>query len=73
MVFLFQMITMADFKEHWWLYLSMPIIASVIGYGTKIVAIKMMFEPLEFFWHQTISRLARHYSAQGSHHEYHCL
>lgn len=49
MVFLFQMITMADFKAHWWLYLSMPIIASVIGYGTKIVAIKMMFEPLEFF------------------------
>jgi uncharacterized membrane protein YheB (UPF0754 family) len=40
---------MADFKEHWWLYLSMPIIASIIGYGTKIVAIKMMFEPLEFF------------------------
>ncbi|HUM51267.1 MAG TPA: DUF445 family protein [Chitinophagales bacterium] len=49
MVFLFKMITLADFKEHWWLYLSMPIIASVIGYATKIVAIKMMFEPLEFF------------------------
>jgi len=49
MVLLFQMITMEDFKAHWWLYLSMPIIASIIGYGTKIVAIKMMFEPLEFF------------------------
>lgn len=49
MIFLFKMITMTDFKEHWWLYLSMPIIASIIGYGTKIVAIKMMFEPLEFF------------------------
>lgn len=43
------MITFADFKEHWWLYLSMPIIASIIGYATKIVAIKMMFEPIEFF------------------------
>jgi len=49
MVFLFKMITMADFEKHWWLYLSMPIIASIIGYGTKIVAIKMMFEPIEFF------------------------
>lgn len=46
---IFNVITAADFKEHWWLYLSMPIIASIIGYATKIVAIKMMFEPLEFF------------------------
>lgn len=49
MTLLFKMITMADFKEHWWLYLSMPIIAAIIGYATKIVAIKMMFEPIEFF------------------------
>jgi uncharacterized membrane protein YheB (UPF0754 family) len=48
MILLFKMITLADFKEHWWLYMSMPIIASIIGYATKIVAIKMMFEPLEF-------------------------
>ncbi|HMX61154.1 MAG TPA: hypothetical protein PKK18_12720 [Chitinophagales bacterium] len=39
----------SDFKAHWYIYLSMPIIAALIGYGTKIVAIKMMFEPLEFF------------------------
>jgi uncharacterized membrane protein YheB (UPF0754 family) len=37
-----------DFKQHWWLYVSMPIIASLIGYVTKIVAIRMMFNPLEF-------------------------
>ena len=49
MIFLFKMITMADFKEHWWLYLSMPLIAALIGYVTKIVAIEMMFKPLEFF------------------------
>ncbi|MEN9448502.1 MAG: hypothetical protein RJA25_1792 [Bacteroidota bacterium] len=39
----------ADFSAHWMLYLSMPIIAAVIGYITKIVAIEMMFKPLEFF------------------------
>jgi uncharacterized membrane protein YheB (UPF0754 family) len=37
-----------SFHEHWWLYLSMPFIAALIGYVTKIVAIKMMFYPLEF-------------------------
>jgi uncharacterized membrane protein YheB (UPF0754 family) len=38
----------ADFREYWWLYASMPIIAALIGYVTKIVAIRMMFHPLEF-------------------------
>jgi uncharacterized membrane protein YheB (UPF0754 family) len=37
-----------SFHEHWWLYLSMPFIAALIGYVTKIVAIKMMFYPIEF-------------------------
>ena len=37
-----------DFKAHWHVYLSMPIIAALIGYMTKIVAIEMMFNPLEF-------------------------
>ncbi|HNE49621.1 MAG TPA: DUF445 family protein [Chitinophagales bacterium] len=38
-----------DFKAHWILYLSMPIIAAIIGFVTKIVAIEMMFKPLKFF------------------------
>lgn len=38
-----------DFKAHWLLYLSMPLIAATIGYITKIAAIEMMFKPLEFF------------------------
>jgi len=38
----------ADVGRNWWLYLSMPIVAAVIGYVTKIVAIRMMFEPIEF-------------------------
>lgn len=37
-----------DLTENWYLYLSMPLIAALIGYGTKLVAIRMMFEPVEF-------------------------
>lgn len=58
-----------EFREHWLLYLSMPIIASVIGYVTKIVAIRMMFYPLDFVgispilgWQGIIPRRAVHMS-----------
>ena len=37
-----------DLADHWLTYLSMPILASVIGYFTKLVAIEMMFKPVEF-------------------------
>ncbi|MGH8529268.1 MAG: DUF445 domain-containing protein [Nevskiales bacterium] len=37
-----------DVQRNWMLYASMPFIAAAIGYVTKIVAIRMMFEPLEF-------------------------
>lgn len=37
-----------DFLAHWQVYLSMPVIAAVIGYLTKRAAIEMMFRPLEF-------------------------
>ncbi|NMO04055.1 DUF445 family protein [Gordonia sp. TBRC 11910] len=37
-----------DIEHHWWVYATMPIIAALIGYGTKIVAIKMMFRPQKF-------------------------
>lgn len=39
---------LADIQQNWIIYASMPVIASLIGYGTKIVAIHMMFEPIEF-------------------------
>lgn len=39
---------LADVGRNWYIYLSMPVIAAVIGYVTKIVAIEMMFTPLEF-------------------------
>lgn len=38
----------ADVQQHWFLYLSMPFVAALIGYVTKLVAIRMMFEPIEF-------------------------
>ena len=37
-----------DLADHWLTYLSMPILASVIGYFTKLVAIEMMFKPVDF-------------------------
>jgi uncharacterized membrane protein YheB (UPF0754 family) len=37
-----------DFVAHWQVYLSMPVIAAVIGYLTKRAAIEMMFRPLHF-------------------------
>jgi hypothetical protein len=39
---------LADLQANWILYLSMPFVAAAIGYGTKVVAIKMMFKPLKF-------------------------
>lgn len=39
---------LADIATNWYLYLSMPFVAAVIGYLTKIVAIHMMFQPIEF-------------------------
>jgi uncharacterized membrane protein YheB (UPF0754 family) len=39
---------LADLRAHWWVYVSMPIVAAIIGYVTKLVAIRMMFHPIEF-------------------------
>ncbi|MDF0532363.1 DUF445 family protein [Tsukamurella sp. 8F] len=37
-----------DLQTNWLVYLTMPIIAALVGYGTKLVAIKMMFRPQRF-------------------------
>ncbi len=37
-----------EFLDNLWLYLSMPIISGMVGYVTNVIAIKMMFQPLEF-------------------------
>ncbi|AFM11749.1 hypothetical protein [Turneriella parva] len=38
-----------DLRTHFWLYLSMPLVAALIGYATKLIAIRMMFQPIKFF------------------------
>jgi uncharacterized membrane protein YheB (UPF0754 family) len=37
-----------DLADHWVTYASMPVLAAVIGYVTKLVAIEMMFKPVDF-------------------------
>jgi uncharacterized membrane protein YheB (UPF0754 family) len=37
-----------DLAEHWYIIFSIPVVAAIIGYTTKVVAIRMMFLPLEF-------------------------
>jgi uncharacterized membrane protein YheB (UPF0754 family) len=39
---------LADVGQNWPFYLSMPVVAAIIGYLTKVVAIRMMFEPIDF-------------------------
>lgn len=38
----------ADFGAHWLIYLSMPLVAAFVGWSTKIVALEMIYRPLEF-------------------------
>ncbi len=37
----------SEFQSNLWLYLSMPITSAVVGYVTNVIALKMMFLPLE--------------------------
>lgn len=37
-----------DFGTNWLIYLSMPLIAAFVGWSTKIVALEMLYRPLEF-------------------------
>lgn len=36
------------FSYPWWVYLSIPLGAALVGWATKILALKMMFYPVEF-------------------------
>ncbi|MGF6885391.1 uncharacterized membrane protein YheB (UPF0754 family) [Nocardia sp. GAS34] len=38
----------ADFLQHWMLYCSIPVVAALIGWTTKLVAVEMLCRPLEF-------------------------
>lgn len=37
-----------DFQDNWPIYLSMPLMAAIIGYTTKLLAIEMLYRPIEF-------------------------
>lgn len=37
-----------DLADHWYIDFSIPVVAAIIGYVTKLVAIRMMFQPIEF-------------------------
>lgn len=37
-----------DFGINWLIYLSMPFVAAFVGWSTKIVALEMLYRPLEF-------------------------
>lgn len=38
----------SDFQLNWAIYLSMPLVAAFVGWSTKIVALEMLYRPLEF-------------------------
>lgn len=38
----------AEFQANMWLYISIPFVSGLVGYVTKVVAIQMMFAPMEF-------------------------
>ncbi len=37
-----------DFRAHWIISFSMPLVAAFVGWSTKIVAMEMIYRPLEF-------------------------
>lgn len=60
----------ADLRAHWYLYLSIPLVSALIGYVTKLVAVQMMFRPIEFIgiapyfgWQGVIPRKAEKMAA----------
>jgi uncharacterized membrane protein YheB (UPF0754 family) len=38
----------SDFALNWFIYLSMPFVAAFVGYTTKLVALQMLYRPIEF-------------------------
>jgi len=55
--------------DGWWVYVAMPLFMALIGYVTKLLAIRMMFKPLEyrgwgpFGWQGVIPRRAARMAA----------
>ena len=54
----------ADVQENYLIYGSIPIVAAILGYVTKVAAVKMMFYPMKFmgirpFFGQALRRGSR--------------
>jgi uncharacterized membrane protein YheB (UPF0754 family) len=53
-----------DVKLNWFIYLSMPLVAAFVGYTTKLLAVQMLYRPIEFIgvgpigWQGVIPRRA---------------
>ena len=64
---------LADLRQWWWVYLSMPFVGGFIGWITKHLAIWMMFNPINFVgirlgpiplgWQGMVPRRAPHMAA----------
>ncbi|GAA5315628.1 MAG: DUF445 family protein [Candidatus Pelagadaptatus aseana] len=40
--------TIAEFFQEYWTYLTIPLVSAIVGYGTNWLAVKMMMGPVEF-------------------------
>jgi len=62
----------AFFAEHWLILSSMPVVAGFIGWITKVLAIEMVFRPLDFVgvgpigWQGQLPRRAAKFGAQSA-------
>jgi len=41
--------TFSSFIQEYWIYLTIPVVSGVVGYGTNWLAVKMMMSPVEFW------------------------
>lgn len=40
--------TILNFLQTYWVYLTIPVVSAIVGFGTNWLAVKMMMSPLEF-------------------------
>jgi uncharacterized membrane protein YheB (UPF0754 family) len=62
----------SDIGGHWYVYVSMPLFAALIGWVTKLMMIKMLFAPIEFVgigpigWQGIIPRRAAKFASMAA-------
>jgi uncharacterized membrane protein YheB (UPF0754 family) len=61
-----------DIGSHWYVYVSMPLFAALIGWVTKLMLIRMLFAPIEFVgigpigWQGIIPRRAAKFASMAA-------